>query len=86
MMIKRFEQFVKDGSFRVKGDILEIHPSYEQFIVRVSFFGDYIEKIEKLTEADWHRAYPGNDPRSASQALKKTIDAISFNLNLAVNK
>ena len=32
----------------MKGDTLEIYPSYEQFIVRVSFFGDSIEKIDRL--------------------------------------
>ena len=39
---------LKRGTFRVKGDSLEIYPAYEQFVVRVSFFSDSIEKIEKL--------------------------------------
>src|SRR3989344_4998679 len=39
---------LKRGAFRVKGDSLEIYPAYEQFVVRVSFFSDSIEKIEKL--------------------------------------
>ena len=39
---------LKRGNFRVKGDTLEIYPSYEQFIVRVSFFGDSVEKIDRL--------------------------------------
>jgi excinuclease ABC subunit B len=33
------------GKFRVKGDILEIGPAYEDRIIRVEFFGDEIEAI-----------------------------------------
>jgi len=33
------------GNFRVKGDILEIAPAYEDWIIRVEFFGDEIDRI-----------------------------------------
>ncbi|MFH1615769.1 MAG: excinuclease ABC subunit UvrB [Planctomycetota bacterium] len=33
------------GTFRVRGDVVELHPSYESFAVRFEFFGDEIEKI-----------------------------------------
>ncbi len=33
------------GRFRVKGDVLEIGPAYEDRIIRVEFFGDEIESI-----------------------------------------
>ncbi|MDP2671478.1 MAG: excinuclease ABC subunit UvrB [bacterium] len=39
---------LRRGTFRIKGDILELYPAYEQFALRVSFFGDEIEKISKL--------------------------------------
>lgn len=39
----------KRGSFRVKGEIIEVHPAYEQFIVRIEFLGN---KIEKITARD----------------------------------
>lgn len=39
---------LKRATFRVKGDNLEIYPAYEEFVVRVSFLGDKIEKITKL--------------------------------------
>lgn len=41
---------LKRGTFRVKGDILEIFPADEEFIVRVSFLGEKIEKIEKIDQ------------------------------------
>ena len=33
------------GTFRVRGDVVELHPSYESFAVRFEFFGNQIEKI-----------------------------------------
>ena len=39
------------GTFRVRGDTLEIYPAYEQFAIRVEFFGDEIERIELIHPA-----------------------------------
>ncbi len=36
------------GKFRVRGDVLEIFPSYEDLAVRVEFFGDEIERIVEI--------------------------------------
>src|SRR5581483_993443 len=33
------------GTFRVRGDVLEIQPADEEIIIRVEFFGDEVEKI-----------------------------------------
>src|SRR5437762_277703 len=36
------------GSFRVRGDILELWPAYEDDAVRIEFFGDEIDKISRI--------------------------------------
>lgn len=36
------------GCFRVRGDILEVYPAYEQFAIRIEFFGDEVERIELI--------------------------------------
>ncbi len=36
------------GKFRVKGDTLEVFPSYEETIARVEFWGDEVERILRL--------------------------------------
>ncbi|MGH2498595.1 MAG: excinuclease ABC subunit UvrB [Candidatus Limnocylindria bacterium] len=54
------------STFRVRGDTLEVHPSYEDLAVRVEFFGDEIERIteldpltgEVLAERDAVNIYP----------------------------
>jgi excinuclease ABC subunit B len=40
---------LKPGVFRVRGDTLELIPAYEQHGIRVSFFGD---EVERITEFD----------------------------------
>ncbi len=42
---------LKPGTFRVRGDTLEVAPAYEErYIYRISFWGD---EIEKITEVDY---------------------------------
>ena len=36
------------GTFRVRGDVVELYPSYETFAIRFEFFGDEIEKISYI--------------------------------------
>ena len=36
------------ATFRVRGDVVELYPSYESFAVRIEFFGDVIEKISYI--------------------------------------
>ena len=54
------------GTFRVRGDVLEVHPAYQDTVYRVSFFGDEVENIsevdgltgEVLRELDVLTVYP----------------------------
>ena len=36
------------GTFRVKGDVIDVYPAYADNGIRVQFFGDEIEKIKVL--------------------------------------
>lgn len=36
----------KRGAFRVKGDVVDIFPSYEERLVRIEFFGDEVDSIK----------------------------------------
>ncbi|MCF7877492.1 MAG: excinuclease ABC subunit UvrB [Candidatus Omnitrophica bacterium] len=54
------------GTFRVKGDVVDIYPAYSQKANRIEFFGDEIEKVyefdpvsgKKITELDEVAIYP----------------------------
>src|SRR5882762_9831430 len=38
----------KRGTFRVRGDVVELRPSYEEFAYRIEFFGDEITAIDMI--------------------------------------
>ena len=45
---ERNEMNLIRGKFRVRGDTLEVFPSYEETIVRIQFWGDEVERILRL--------------------------------------
>lgn len=45
---KRNDLVLERSTFRARGDIVEIMPSYEKIITRIYFFGDEIEKITRI--------------------------------------
>ncbi|MBI2251813.1 MAG: excinuclease ABC subunit UvrB [Armatimonadetes bacterium] len=48
MYYSRNNLILKRGEFRVLGEILEIYPAGEEKIIKIEFFGDFIEKIKIL--------------------------------------
>ena len=76
------------GSFRVRGDTLEIYPAYEEIAVRVEFFGDEIERIvdidpltgEILTERDSLSIYPAKHFVTTDDMMKRAVKDIEAEL------
>jgi excinuclease ABC subunit B len=73
------------GTFRVRGDVVEIFPPYEEEkAVRVEFFGDTIESISmvdplrgrKLSAVQKMAVYPGSHYVTTRDNLKRAISAI----------
>jgi excinuclease ABC subunit B len=74
------------GTFRVKGDTIDIYPGYLDFAYRVSFWGDEIESIEhidpqtnhSLTQVEEVKIYPANlfvtNPGSLQNAIEQIQD------------
>jgi excinuclease ABC subunit B len=48
LQYSRNDMDFKRGTFRVRGDVVEIHPSSEEFAYRVEFFGDDITSIDTI--------------------------------------
>ena len=77
------------GRFRVRGDILEIHPAYEDTGYRVSFFGDEIERIcqfdlltgEILGELQELTIYPAKHFVTSDEKLQASLDTIASELD-----
>lgn len=77
------------GSFRVRGDIVEIFPAYEdQRALRIEFFGDYIERIcwidpmstQMIEELDQIGIYPGSHYVTGDESIKSAIVTIQDEL------
>jgi excinuclease ABC subunit B len=80
------------GRFRVKGDVLEIGPAYEDRIIRVEFFGDEIEAIrytdpvtgEVLQSLDCLNIYPARHFVTPEDRLETACDDIEQELKQQV--
>ncbi|MBI2050941.1 MAG: excinuclease ABC subunit UvrB [Parcubacteria group bacterium] len=46
LQYERSDYDLKRGTYRVKGDVLEVQPGYEEFAYRIDFFGDEIDAIK----------------------------------------
>src|SRR6184192_650803 len=79
----------KRSTFRVRGDVVEVHPSYEEFAYRIEFFGDTITNIdainpltgELLKSEDQifiypavHYVMPEEKVTSAIQSIREELD------------
>jgi excinuclease ABC subunit B len=76
------------GRFRVKGDVLEIGPAYEDRIIRVEFFGDEIDAIRyvdpvtgaTLQSVEALNIYPARHFVTPEDRLGSACDAIEAEL------
>ena len=76
------------GRFRVRGDVLEIFPAYEDMAVRVEFFGDEIERMteidpltgEVLGQRQRLDIYPAKHWVTTQQRLNHAVDLIEAEL------
>jgi excinuclease ABC subunit B len=80
------------GCFRVRGDVLEIGPAYEDRIVRVEFFGDEIDAVrlvdpvtgEILQSLDGLNIYPARHFVTPTDKLEAAIAAIDLEMQVQV--
>ncbi|MCC5636799.1 excinuclease ABC subunit UvrB [Nostoc sp. CHAB 5844] len=76
------------GRFRVRGDVLEIGPAYEDRIIRVEFFGDEIDAIryidpvtgEIINSLEAVNIYPARHFVTPEERLEVACDDIAFEL------
>jgi excinuclease ABC subunit B len=77
------------GTFRVRGDVVDLYPAYAEDGLRISFWGDEIEKMEiidpdtgsvKDTVEEFH-IYPASHYVTSQGRLEEAIDQIRDELN-----
>ena len=76
------------GTFRVKGDVVDVFPAYADSAVRIQFFGDEIEKIQSfdpvsgniISNFDKINIYPANLFATSKETLNSAIRNIQDDL------
>jgi excinuclease ABC subunit B len=88
MQYQRTQLDLYHGAFRVRGDVLEILPAYEELGIRVEYFGDEIERITRfdvlrgdtITEIDRLALYPKTHYVTPRERLERAIVTIQAEL------
>ncbi|MFM7253855.1 MAG: excinuclease ABC subunit UvrB [Ilumatobacteraceae bacterium] len=76
------------GKFRVRGDTIEVHPSYEESVVRIEMFGDTVDRItvvdpltgEMLSEHSEILIFPATHYVAGDERMRKAILGIEAEL------
>ncbi|GAA4788156.1 excinuclease ABC subunit UvrB [Corynebacterium canis] len=76
------------GTFRVKGDTVDIIPAYEELAVRVEFFGDEIDSLyyihpltgDVIRQSDEVRIFPATHYVAGPERMEKAVAAIKEEL------
>lgn len=84
---------LKRGTFRIKGDTIDIRLAYEEIVVRVSFWGDEIESIKtlhpddstSLGTYDSYRIFPANLFVTSPERMGSAIGQIELDLGSQYN-
>jgi excinuclease ABC subunit B len=82
------------GTFRVRGDMVEIHPSYEDNVYKISMFGDNIETISKvhsltgeiIEKLDELTVYPASHYATERSIIDKAVEMIKIDLEYEVKE
>ena len=84
LQYQRNDQQLSRAKFRVRGDTLEFQPAYDDFVVRVEFFGDEVERVteldpltgELLAERNEVNIYPASHYVTPADKMKQALVAI----------
>ncbi|GAB2854516.1 excinuclease ABC subunit UvrB [Hymenobacter ruber] len=91
ILYSRTEVEFTRGSFRVKGDTVDVFPAYADYAVRIYFFGDEIESVHKIDpisgkklsdEANGIALYPANLFVTGKDTLNSAIKQIQDDMVL----
>lgn len=90
---KRNDIAFERGTFRVRGDTIEIIPMYEELAIRIEMFGDEIEKImtlhpltgEIIRDESQVHIFPATHYAASPETMKRAIGDIQDELQVQLN-
>ncbi|MCF6192327.1 MAG: excinuclease ABC subunit B, partial [Candidatus Hydrothermae bacterium] len=90
----RNDTVLKRGTFRARGDVVELIPAYEEHVVRVEFWGDEVERLairdpltgEILEEPDQVAIYPAGHWLTSEEKFERALQSIEAELRERVRE
>lgn len=91
---ERAQGDLRPGSFRVRGDTVDIWPGYDDTALRVEFFGDQIDRLRRidplravaLEDVHRHPVYPNSHYVTPREQLQAAMGAIREELDLRLGE
>ena len=76
------------GKFRVRGDTIEVHPSYEETVLRIEMFGDTVDRLtvidpltgEQLRELSEVMIFPATHYVAGDERMRRAVIGIEAEL------
>jgi excinuclease ABC subunit B len=76
------------GKFRVRGDTIEVHPSYEETVLRIEMFGDTVDRLtmidpltgETLSDLTRTQVFPATHYVAGDERMRKAVIGIEAEL------
>jgi excinuclease ABC subunit B len=88
MQYDRNDMTLGRGNFRVRGDTIEVHPAYEESVLRIEMFGDTVDRIttidpltgEQLSEMQRAHVFPATHYVTGPERLRTAMAGIEVEL------
>ncbi len=88
MQYGRNDMTLGRGNFRVRGDTIEVHPAYEESVLRIEMFGDTVDRIttidpltgEQLSELQRAHVFPATHYVTGPERLRTAMVGIEEEL------
>jgi excinuclease ABC subunit B len=88
LQYERNDMTLGRGKFRVRGDTIEVHPAYEETVLRVEMFGDTVERLtivdpltgEQLREMAETLVFPATHYVAGDERMRKAMIGIEAEL------
>ncbi len=94
MQYERNDAVLGRGKFRVRGDTIEVHPAYEESVLRIEMFGDTVDRLtridpltgETLEEMSRVYVFPATHYVTGSERMARAMEKIEHELQVQLAK
>ena len=94
MQYDRNDAALGRGKFRVRGDTIEVHPAYEESVLRIELFGDTVDRLtridpltgETLQELKRTQVFPATHYVTGNERMARAVAKIEEELQIRLKE